>query len=47
MNFSALAYVFFTVLLALVMLGIILYYYNPARKKKVEEPKHRMLDEDE
>jgi cbb3-type cytochrome oxidase subunit 3 len=42
-----LAYVVFTALLALVFLGIVLYYYNPKRKQKVEEPKHRMLDEDE
>ncbi|NTW55826.1 MAG: cbb3-type cytochrome c oxidase subunit 3 [Chlorobiaceae bacterium] len=47
MNFSAWAYVVFTVLLALVMLGIIIYYYNPRRKQEVEKPKQRMLDEDE
>jgi cbb3-type cytochrome oxidase subunit 3 len=47
LNFSALAYVLFTIVLALVMLGIVVYYYNPARKQKVEKPKHRMLDEDE
>ncbi|NTV97921.1 MAG: cbb3-type cytochrome c oxidase subunit 3 [Chlorobiaceae bacterium] len=47
MTFSALAYVVFTVLLALVMLGIILYYFNPARKQQVEKPKHTMLEEDE
>lgn len=47
MTFSMLAYVVFTALLALVFLGIVLYYYNPKRKQKVEEPKHRMLDEDE
>jgi cbb3-type cytochrome oxidase subunit 3 len=46
-NFSATAYVLFTVLLALVMLGLIIYYYNPKRKQEVEKPKHRMLDEEE
>ncbi len=47
MNFSAWAYVIFTALLALVMLGIIIHYFNPRRKQEVEKPKHRMLDEDE
>lgn len=47
MTFSALAYVVFTVLLALVMLGLIVYYFNPARKQQVENPKHRMLEDDE
>lgn len=47
MNWEQIAYVAFTIMLALVMAGIILYYYNPKRKKKVEEPKFRMLDKDE
>ena len=46
MNFSGLAYVLFTVLLALISGGIIAYYYNPKRKQKIEAPKHRMLDDD-
>jgi len=46
MSFSALAYTLFTLLLAFVFAGIIIYYYNPKRKQKVEEPKHRMLDDD-
>lgn len=46
MSFSALAYTLFTLLLACVFAGIIFYYYNPKRKQKVEEPKHRMLDDD-
>jgi cbb3-type cytochrome oxidase subunit 3 len=46
MNFSGLAYVVFTVLLAIISGGIIAYYYNPKRKQKIEEPKHRMLDDE-
>ena len=40
------AYFIFTLLLALVFAGIIFYYYNPKRIKRVEEPKQRMLDDD-
>ena len=46
MNFSGLAYVLFTMLLAIISGGIMVYYYNPKRKQKIEEPKHRMLDDD-
>ena len=47
MTFDNIAYTAFTFALAAVMAGIIAYYYNPARKKQVEEPKHRMLRDDE
>ncbi|HHE32866.1 MAG TPA: cbb3-type cytochrome c oxidase subunit 3 [Chlorobaculum parvum] len=47
MNWEQIAYVAFTITLVLVMAGIIIYYYNPKRKKKVEEPKFRMLDKGE
>lgn len=47
MNFSQIAYVAFTIVLALVMAGIMIYYFNPKRKTKVEEPKYRMLEENE
>jgi cbb3-type cytochrome oxidase subunit 3 len=43
----ALAYVLFTLLLAIVLAGIIAYYYNPRRKQQVEKPKHRMLEDDD
>ncbi len=46
MSIAGLAYLLFTVLLAKISGGIIAYYYNPKRKQKIEEPKHRMLDED-
>ena len=47
MTFSGLAYFLFTMFLAIVMGGIIVYYYNPGRKEKIEEPKRRMLDEEQ
>lgn len=47
MNFQIIAYTVFTLLLAAVFAGIIAYYYNPKRKEEVEEPKHRMLRNDE
>ncbi|HZL97831.1 MAG TPA: cbb3-type cytochrome c oxidase subunit 3 [Terriglobales bacterium] len=43
----ALAYLFFTVLLAGIFAGIIAYYFNRKRYKRVEAPKHRMLDDDD
>ena len=46
MSFSGLAYLIFTVLLAIISGGIRAYYYNPKRKEKIEEPKHRMLDDE-
>jgi cbb3-type cytochrome oxidase subunit 3 len=47
MNFSGTAYLLFTMTLAIVLAGIMIYYYNPKRKERVEEPKHRMLDDDQ
>lgn len=47
MNFAAWAYIFFTFSLVVVFVFIIFHYYNPRRKKDVEAPKHRMLDDDE
>jgi cbb3-type cytochrome oxidase subunit 3 len=47
MSFQAIAYTAFTILMAVVFAGIVVYYYNPRRKEQVEEPKHRMLRNDE
>jgi cbb3-type cytochrome oxidase subunit 3 len=47
MTFQAIAYTVFTIMLAAVFAGIVIYYYNPRRKDEVEEPKHRMLRNDE
>jgi cbb3-type cytochrome oxidase subunit 3 len=42
----ALAYLFFTLLLAGIFAGIIAYYFNRKRHDRVEAPKYRMLDDD-
>ncbi len=47
MSFSVWAYILFTFSLVVVLVCIIAYYYNPRRKKEVEAPKHKMLDDDE
>ncbi len=47
MGFPAWAYFGFTVALFLIFVGIILYYYTPARKHRVEKPKYAMMDDDE
>jgi cytochrome c oxidase cbb3-type subunit 3 len=46
-NIQTVAYSLFTLLLAAIFAGIIFYYYNPVRKKEVEEPKYRMLSDEE
>ncbi len=33
--------------LALCLVGIALYVYHPARRRRLEEPAHRMLEEDD
>lgn len=43
----ALAYLFFTLLLAGVFAGIIAYYFSRKRYERVEAPKHRMLADDD
>lgn len=39
-------YFAFTLLLTGILIGIMVYYFQGKRKKKVEEPKYRMLDDD-
>jgi cbb3-type cytochrome oxidase subunit 3 len=43
---SAWLYFGFIVLLTGTLIGIIFYYFQKKRKRKVEEPKYRMLDDD-
>jgi cbb3-type cytochrome oxidase subunit 3 len=43
---SGWVYFGFTVVLFAVFVGIVIHYYNPKKKEKVEEPKYRMFDED-
>ena len=47
MNIQTVAYSLFTLVLAAIFAGIVFYYFNPRRKKEVEEPKYRMLSEEE
>ncbi len=47
MSLNEIAYVGFTVILGLVFLGIIIYYFTPRRKDRVEKPKYKMLEDDE
>jgi hypothetical protein len=43
----ALLYLAFTALLAVVFAGIVAYYYGRRRFDRVEEPKYRMLQDDD
>lgn len=45
-SFAGWAYFAFTILLFLVFVGIVIYYFAPKRKDKVEKPKYRMFDDD-
>ena len=47
MGFSGWAYFLFTVGLGAILAGIIIHYFSPSRKKDVENPKYRMLDDDD
>ena len=47
MTLRALLYLVFTVLMAAVFAGIVAYYYGRRRERRVEEPKYRMLQEDD
>ena len=47
MTLRALLYLIFTALLAAVFAGIVAYYYGRRRRERVEEPKYKMLDDDE
>ena len=40
-------YLIYGIILVVVFAGIVIYFYTPKRKDKVEEPKYRMLDDDE
>jgi len=46
MEWKAWLYFGFTTVLVVVLMGITVYYFRDKRKKTVEEPKYRMLDED-
>jgi len=47
MNELALAYFTFGLTLVVIFIVIIVYYYSKKRHGRVEEPKYKMLDDDE
>ena len=47
MNDQAVAYFIFGLTLVVIFVVIIFFYYSKKRRTKVEEPKFRMLDDDE
>ena len=40
-------YFIYGIILVVVFAGILVYFYSPKRKDKVEEPKFRMLEDDD
>ncbi len=46
MRLQAWLYFGFTALLAVILAGIMIYYFRSKRKDKVESPKYRMMEED-
>jgi cbb3-type cytochrome oxidase subunit 3 len=46
MTFKAWLYFGFTVVLALALAGVMVYFFRSKRKDRVESPKYRMLDDD-
>jgi cbb3-type cytochrome oxidase subunit 3 len=46
MDWKALVYYGFSIVLIVAFIGIVIYFFRAERKTKVEEPKYRMLDED-
>jgi LPXTG-motif cell wall-anchored protein len=46
MGFKAWLYFGFTTLLAVVLAGIMVYFFRKKRKDRVESPKYRMLDDE-
>jgi cbb3-type cytochrome oxidase subunit 3 len=47
MSLRALLYLVFTVLLAAVFAGIVVFYYGRRRIDRIEKPKYRMLEDDD
>ena len=46
MDWKALFYYGFSIVLVCAFIGVVIHFYRADRKAKVEEPKYRMLDED-
>jgi cbb3-type cytochrome oxidase subunit 3 len=47
MSAEAASYFIFGLVLVLLFAGIIAFYYSKKRRKKVEEPKYKMLDDED
>lgn len=47
MNGQAAAYLTFGLSLVVIFVAIIVFYYSKKRHKKVEEPKYKMLDDED
>lgn len=47
MQWSGWIYFGFTAALFVAFIVAVLYYYNPKKKTKIENPKYTMLDDDE
>jgi cbb3-type cytochrome oxidase subunit 3 len=47
MNDPAIAYFTFGLTLVIIFAVIIIYYYSKKRHRKVEEPKYKMLDDED
>jgi len=47
MTAQAVAYFLFGISLVIIFLVIIFYYYSKKRHKRVEEPKYRMLEDED
>ncbi|NOX20176.1 MAG: cbb3-type cytochrome c oxidase subunit 3 [Nitrospirae bacterium] len=47
MDWNAWSYLIFGTTLVVTFLWIIVHFYRPKRKNKVEEPKYKMLDDED
>lgn len=47
MNGQAAAYFIFGLTLVVIFIAIIVFYYSKKRHKKVEDPKYKMLDDED
>lgn len=47
MKAGVLAYFIFGLALVIIFAAIIVYYYSKKRHQRIEEPKHRMLDDED
>lgn len=47
MQWSGWIHFCFTVLLFVAFIALVIYYYNPKRKEKIEKPKYKLFDDEE